>query len=384
MREVYGMETKLLGDSWVADGLVGEQSVSRQTVDRSNTARYQPSSMTITTIDSLTIDHNLSCPDCITDFPSGISSVDPQSRSRPQTIRKSARNFSGSDTVSMLATDDSPMISTSTRRCKTRFPRQLDFISPGVISESPLATLPLRLRGGGSIQHVSDLGTQPSLPRSASTSASISSEHDAVEQTHRDSTTSSSSYDMNQYQAFLASGGIAHQQQHQVTVRAPTQSSSSTQSIQSSSHLGPGVGGIPANGGNPYQPVTYVTHQTVSTGYTVSRMPSVPYQHPQHVETHSRHPQQTARAYSVSDSATSSTSYNEYQQTTNGGGESKGKGKAVEDDSAGKSTAVSFCAKCLTPALSRLRTRRRNSRQREYGQDKTPSTNNIFRFPQDG
>lgn len=53
-----------------------------------------------------------------------------------------------------------------------------------------------------------------------------------------------------------------------------------------------------------------------------------------------------ARAYSVSDSATSSgTSYNEYQQGTNGGGDrggrSKGKGKAVEDDeSAGKLTGI--------------------------------------------
>lgn len=382
MREVYGVEVNSLRDSLIVSGIVGEQSVSRQAGDRSNTAQYQPTSTTTTPMDRLTIDHSLSCSDCGADLvESGILGVDPQSRSQLQPIR----NFSGSDTVYILATDDSPRISTSARRCKTRFPLQLDFVSPGVTSEAPLPTSPLRLRGGGSMQHVPNLGTQPSVSRSASTSASVSSEHDAVEQANGDSTTSSSSYDMNSYQAFLASGGIA-QQQHQVTVSVPTQSSSSTQSVQSSTHLGDGVGGIPANGGNPYQPVPFMTHQTLTTGYTVSRGPGVPYQYPQHVETHSRHPQQTARAYSVSDSATSSTSYNEYQQTTNGGdgasagGGSKGKGKAVEDDSAGKSAAVNLCAKCLKPSiqLSSVKTPKQQATRIRAGQNVTDERHPPF------
>lgn len=341
VQEVYGVPGNMLGDS--AD--IGYQPEGRsarpQSVDRVTLMRHQPhTAVTTTSSEAEMINQDARCSNDPIASQGRPVVVDPQYQNHAQLARRRSRKRSLSSTTSSLTTDDLTTTNTSpTRRTYKSLARSHPVIHG--LSASPLTTLPLRLRGGGSTVNVTGLGNGGNAPRSASTSVSVSSEHDAVEQTNRDSTTSSSSYDMNQYQAFLASGGIAQQQQHQVTVRAPTQSSSSTQSAQSSTHSGHVVMGAPSNGGNPYQPVPLaMPHQTVPTGYTVSRLPGVPYQQPQHVGTHSRHPQQTARAYSVSDSATSSgTSYNDYQGGTNGGdrgatavGGSKGKGKAVDDD----------------------------------------------------
>jgi hypothetical protein len=318
------------------------QPNQRQSRDRVSVVRYQPYSVTTPTSPaSQNNNQEVRCSSSpvVPRGPAVVVTL-PQTYAAP--VRRRFHKGFSSSTTSCFTTKDVPTSATSTGHT-SQSSRRSDLVSLNDILELPL-TLPLRLRGGGSTQNMPVTSTTDDVPLSASTSVSAaSSEHD-VNQTNRESTTSSSSFDISQYQAFLASGGGA-QQQHQVTVVPPTQSSSSTQSAQSSTHSGHVASGMTSNGGNFYQPVPLVmAHQPQQPGYIVSRMPGAPYQNPQHVDTHSRQPQQMARAYSVSDSATSSgTSYNEYQQGTNGQGDRgrgpKGKGKAVEDDeSAGELT----------------------------------------------
>lgn len=212
---------------------------------------------------------------------------------------------------------------------------------------------PLRLRGGGS---ETDGGARaPNQNGSRSTSAAISatSEHDPVAQSNRESTTSSSSFDLQQYQAYTANGPMTLQPQ-MVPAVTTTRSSSSTQLTGSSNTSEHDIGSQAWKSGphpgaayvttNPYQPVPLmVQHPIDTTSYaTAGPAGSVPYS--QQLESHSRSQQQPPRAYSVSDSVTSSgTSYNGYGQPTgdntarrpSDNGESsgmKGKGRALDEN----------------------------------------------------
>jgi hypothetical protein len=94
---------------------------------------------------------------------------------------------------------------------------------------------------------------------------------------------------------------------------------------------------------NPYQPVPLMVQHPIDTAYVPSG-PAGSVQYSQQLESRSRSHQQPARAYSVSDSVTSSgTSYNGYGQPTgdntarrpSGNGEGsgmKGKARALEEN----------------------------------------------------
>jgi hypothetical protein len=208
---------------------------------------------------------------------------------------------------------------------------------------------PLRLRGGGSDANGGARAPNQNGSRSASTSVSATSEHDAVGQT-RESTTSSSSFDLQQYQAYGANGPMVLQPQPVPLVTTTRNSSSShltgssntsehdlsSQGWKSGTHPGPGFIATHA-----YQPVPLVAQHPIDTPYATAG-PAVIAPYPQQLESHSRSHQPPPRAYSVSDSVTSSgTSYNGYGQPSGegrargppeNGGVNKGKGKALEED----------------------------------------------------
>lgn len=209
---------------------------------------------------------------------------------------------------------------------------------------------PLRLRGGGSDANSGARAPNQNGSRSASASVSTTSEHDAVGQT-RESTTSSSSFDLQQYQAYTANGSLEPQPVPLVTTTRNSSSSHLTGSSNTSDHdlsaqgWSSGIHAGPAFVVNhPYQPVPLVAqHLAVSTTYS-SASPATSVSYPQQLESHSRGHQPPPRAYSVSDSVTSSgTSYNGYGQPSgdgrargpadNGGGSgAKGKGRSLEED----------------------------------------------------
>lgn len=208
---------------------------------------------------------------------------------------------------------------------------------------------PLRLRGGGSDADGGARAPNQNGSRSASTSVSATSEHDAVGQT-RESTTSSSSFDLQQYQAYGANGPMVLQPQPVPLVTTTRHSSSShltgssntsehdlsSQGWKSGTHPGPGFIAT-----HPYQPVPLVAQHHIDPTYAAAG-PAVIAPYPQQLESHSRSHQPPPRAYSVSDSVTSSgTSYNGYGQPSGegrargppeNGGVNKGKGKALEED----------------------------------------------------
>ncbi|KAI5453442.1 hypothetical protein NCC49_005919 [Naganishia albida] len=239
---------------------------------------------------------------------------------------------------------------------------------------------PLRLRGGGSDANSGARAPNQNGSRSASASVSTTSEHDAVGQT-RESTTSSSSFDLQQYQAYTANGSLEPQPVPLVTTTRNSSSSHLTGSSNTSDHdlsaqgWSSGIHAGPAFVVNhPYQPVPLVAqHLAVSTTYS-SASPATSVSYPQQLESHSRGHQPPPRAYSVSDSVTSSgTSYNGYGQPSgdgrargpadNGGGSgAKGKGRSLEEDESAVLSGVALeDGEAVGENMSRLRRHRRTT-----------------------